>query len=331
MIVAAADTANLRLDELQRALARALPSASLTTEGGPPLELSPATDPPVLARADVIEDDALRVHRVAGAPEAPFLAFLDGTQRSDLVAHTNDGAPIVLGVVGAVIREWTGGRGATWSHGRQQRLYAPRAAMLPAEWDAVTSLGLTAIDTSANDAGLAEAHPAAHRDAAIQQIQSDRGQLEQRLAQRWCAERAEALYVDGGLRGSVVLARASQTVGVIKSHRTLFGDRAARRVIFALAAGERTSVFAVASPSMVPVASWYLRLHERAGRDPLWGLVRVEVRHEPDAPRAALRSRADGISARILAERTPTAHPDARWDTMAYGIRDCEVFLRATQ
>ncbi len=331
MIVVAADTANLRVDELQRALARVLPSASLSTEGGPPLERAVAADPPVLAPADVIEDDALRMHRVAGASEPPFSAFLDGTQRSDLVAHTADGAPIVRGAVGAVIREWTDRRAATWSHVRQQRLYAPRAAMLPAEWDAVASLGLTAIDTSASDAALADAHPAAHRDAAIQQIQSDRGQLEQRLAQRWCAERAEALYVDGGLRGSVVLARAPQTVGVIKSHHTLFGDREARRVIFELAAGERTSVFAVASPSMVPVASWYLRLREPTGRDPLWGLVRVEVRHDPDAARTQLGARADRLSRRILHERTPTAHPDPRWDTMVYGIRDCEVFLKATQ
>ncbi len=330
MFAAASDPTNPRLDELQRALARALPSASLTTGGGPPLELSRADDAPVLARADVIEDGALRAHAVGAAAGAPLSAFLDGTQRSDLVAHTADGAPIVRGVVGAVIREWTGRRAATWAHARQQRLYAPRAAMHDAEWHAVASLGPTVIDTSAGDAALADAHPAAHRDAAVREIQDDRAQLEQRLAQRWCAERAEALYVDGGLRGSVVLARAAQTVGVIKSHRTLFGDRAARRVIFALAAGERTSVFAVASPSMVPVASWYLRLRAPIGHDPLWGLVRVEVRHEPEAAPAEVAARAERVSAQVLAERTPTAHPDGRWDTMVYGIRDCESFLRAT-
>jgi len=331
MIVAAAETRDIRLDELQRALAQALPSASISTQGGPPLERSTATDPPQLARADVIEDAALCAHDVAGPAEPPFTAFLDGTQRTDPVAHTADGAPIVSGVVAAVIREWADGGARTWAHARQHRVYAPRAAMHAAEWEAVAALGLTAIDTSAGDPALADAHPAAHRDAAITQIQHDREQLELQLAQRWCGDRADALYVDGGLRGSVVLARAAQTVGVIKSHHTLFGDRAARRVIFGLAAGQRTSVFVVASPSKVPVASWYLRLRDCTGRDPLWGLVRVEVRHDRDAAPADVGARADRVARRILAERTPTAHPDARWHTMVYGIRDCEVFLKATQ
>jgi hypothetical protein len=36
------------------------------------------------------------------------------------------------------------------------------------------------------------------------------------------------------------------------------------------------------------------------------------------------------VSRWILAERAPLALPDARWDRMVYGIRDCEEFLRAT-
>jgi hypothetical protein len=331
MILAAPEPREYRLDELQRALARALPTASLATAGAPPLELSRPADPPVLERAELIEDSAVRAREVGAAPEPPFPAFLDGTQRSALVAHTADGVPIVSGAVAAVVREWTDRAARTWGHARRHRLYAPRAAMSVHEWDAVAALGITAIDTSAGDPSLAEAHPAAHRDAAIAQIQRDREQVELQLARRWCDERDDALYVDGGLRGSVVLARAAQTVGVVKSHHTLFGDRAARRVIFGLSAAERTSVFVVASPSKVPVASWYLRLRDPAGHDPLWGLVRIEVRHEPGAAPAEVGARADRISRRILGEREPVALPDARWDTMVYGIRDCEVFLRATQ
>jgi hypothetical protein len=319
-----------RLDQLQRALTAALPSASLSTEGTP-LELSTAVDPPVLAAAEVVEDEVLRVHTPPDVAVAPFAAFLDGTQRSTLVAHAQDGVPIVSGVAAAVIREWHEGHAATWRHARSHRLYVPAAALQPGEWEAIRSLGLDVHDTSADEPALADAHPAAQRDAALTRIQRDREQLELQLAQAWCAERRDALYVDGGLRGSVVLARAVQPVGVIKSHRTLYGDRAARRVVYDLKAGERTSVFVVASPSRVPVASWYLRLRDPEGRDPLWGLVRVEVRHEPDATRERIAARADGISRRVLGERTPTAHPDARWDTMVYGIRDCEVLLKATQ
>ena len=40
-------------------------------------------------------------------------------------------------------------------------------------------------------------------------------------------------------------------------------------------------------------------------------------------------ARADLVSRWILAERAPLSLPDPRWSTMAYGIRDCEEYLRA--
>ena len=40
-------------------------------------------------------------------------------------------------------------------------------------------------------------------------------------------------------------------------------------------------------------------------------------------------ARADEISRWIVAEGSPLALPDGRWDKMAYGIRDTEEFLRA--
>jgi hypothetical protein len=319
----------LRLDQLQRAFRAALPSASVCDEPMP-LELSAPTDPPRLADAELVEDAAFIVHTPASRTEAPFAAFLDGTQRSDVVGHTAEGVPVVYGAVAAVIREWRDGRPATWRLERLRRLYVPQAALRSDELAAIRALGADVADTSAGDAELADAHPAAYRDAALEQIQRDREGIEVRLAHAWCGARTDPLYVDGGLRGSEVLTRSPQPVGVVKSHRTLYGDHAARRVVFDLHAGERTSVFVLASPSHGPVASWYLRLRDRAGRDPLWGLVRVEVRHEPDARPARLTARADAVSRRILIERRPTAHPDPRWDTMVYGIRDCEALLKAT-
>ena len=44
-----------------------------------------------------------------------------------------------------------------------------------------------------------------------------------------------------------------------------------------------------------------------------------------------LGERADEVSRWILAEASPLALPDARWDKMVYGVRDCEEFLRAIQ
>ena len=320
-----------RLDQLQRALAAALPSASIQSAGaGRPLELSTPTEPPVLARAELVEDPVLRVHEPESGSEPPFAAFLDGTQRSELVGHVDEGIPVVSGIVAAAAREWSDGAVTTWAHARRHRLYAPRLALASGTWEALGSLGVATVDTSADAPELAEAHPNAQRDAALKQVRSDRETLELQLAHRWCGERSETLYVDGGLRGSELLARAPQAVGVIKSHQTLYGDRAARRIIFELGEGRRTSVFVVASSRRLPVASWYLRLRA-AGGDPLWGLVRVEIAHDPDATPASVGARADAVSRRVLAERMPTAHPDARWHTMVYGIRDCEVFLKATQ
>lgn len=126
------------------------------------------------------------------------------------------------------------------------------------------------------------------------------------------------------------MATAPCAVGVIKSHRTLYVDGGALRAVLALRRGQRSTAFRVASSRRTPVASWYLRLRDPAGRDPMWGLVRVEAadRGVGESPEALTR-RADQISRWILAEATPLALPDGRWDKMVYGIRDCEEFLRA--
>jgi hypothetical protein len=60
------------------------------------------------------------------------------------------------------------------------------------------------------------------------------------------------------------------------------------------------------------------------GHDALFGLVRVE-----SAECADMTARADEISRWIIAEGSPLALPDGRWDKMSYGIRDTEEFLRA--
>jgi hypothetical protein len=65
-------------------------------------------------------------------------------------------------------------------------------------------------------------------------------------------------------------------------------------------------------------------MRSATGRDALFGLVRVEAAITED-----LSSRADEISRWIMAEGSPLALPDGRWDKMAYGIRDTEEFLRA--
>jgi hypothetical protein len=79
-----------------------------------------------------------------------------------------------------------------------------------------------------------------------------------------------------------------------------------------------------------PVASWYLRVRDPSGQDPMWGLLRVETAMpEVGATPQAIADHANRVSRWVLAELMPLSLPDSRWDKMVYGIRDCEEFLRA--
>jgi len=162
-------------------------------------------------------------------------------------------------------------------------------------------------------------------------VKEHREALEHRLAERWCASEDGALFIDGGISGNDKVACSSQTVGVVKSHRTLYAEGEALATVLALAPHARSSVFRVTSPKRTTVASWYLRLRDPAGFDPMWGLVRAEIAIPSAGDLDQVGWRADEVSRQILAEVSPLALPDARWDKMVYGVRDCEEFLRAVQ
>ena len=313
---------------LQRQLRELAPDVALVTDGEQSLEhLTPDSRPPRLVEADLIEAGPMRARRVFGDPVVAFAAFLDGTQTSRVLAYV-DGVPIVLGTVAAAIRVRRNRRLTTWQRPAiVRKLYGALAALAPAHRRALEALGVPLVDAITSDG--ATTHPFTLRDEAVHRIQKDREAAEQELAERWCHHEHEPLFIDGGISGSDRVATAECTVGVVKSHRTLYAEGVALQTIFALRRGERSSVFRVTSPKRVPVASWYLRLRDPMGHDPMWGLVRVEIASPPRIDVGAIGERADTVSSWILAEAAPLAMPDARWDKMVYGIRDCEEFLRA--
>lgn len=317
------------LVSLQRQLRAVLPEGALVTDSGPPLEQTAADGrPPRLVHADVLEGGVMRARRVFGEPAVRFAAFLDGTQTSHAIAYA-DGTPLVLGTVAAVVRQRRNRRLTTWQRPIvERRLYACLRVLAPQQRRALEALDIEIVDTTP-ESGDPSVHPFTLRDEAVHRVQENREEAEQRLAEAWCSHENEPLFIDGGISGSEKVAVSECTVGVVKSHRTLYAEGDALQTIYRLRRGERSSVFRITSPKRVPVASWYLRLRDATGHDPMWSLVRVEVALPSRTDSAALGARADDVSRWILAEITPLALPDARWDKMVYGIRDCEEFLRA--
>lgn len=322
----------LNVRAVQRQVAALLPEARPATGGESTFEVADhGMDAPRLISATLLEPGAMGGHRVQGAPSDGFSAFLDGTQRSEVANHLG-AVPIMLGRAAAVIRARRDRRMHTWEAPLvETRVYCPRAMIAAGAWTTLSNaFGALLVDSGEGTAAAA-LHPFALRDAAVHLVQAHREELEQRLAEQWCARERAPLFIDGGISGSESVAVSACTVGVVKSHRTLYAEGDALAAVLALRLGERSSVFRITSPKRTTVASWYLRLRDARGRDPMWGLVRVEVAHPPAGAPAEMSPRANEVSRWVLAEASPLALPDARWDKMVYGIRDCEEFLRAIQ
>ena len=313
--------------------------AAVLTGGAPgpgdrPLELSQGlpSDPPRLSPCPVLEGHAMRAVRVEGDPEPGFVAFVDGVQRTRVLGY-RDGLPLVHGTVAAAVRVRHNRRFSTWARGFAvaQRVYAP-CAWLPLEVCAALAGSETpVIDTARPDAHgeLPAPHPLALLDRALSFVKEDREIAEKQVAEAWCRVEGTPLFVDGSIQESELVAGAPCVAGVVKSHRTLYAEGDGLRTVLTLRRAQRSSVFRLQSSRRPAVASWYLRLRDPAGHDPMWGLVRVEAALLDGEPREALTARADRLSRWILAEVSPVALPDGRWDRMAYGIYDCERFLRS--
>lgn len=315
-----------------RLLMQRLPGMSVV-EGASSIEAVRSGDPPVLRSAQLVEGSSLRAIRIpslARETTSGFGAFLDGTQSVRVVGH-HFGLPIVFGTVSAAIRVRINRRLTTWGHQPprvERKIYAP-LRYIPQLKDVSPGVSFgdwQIVDTSTADKNgeYPSQHPSALLERATRAVDRDREALEDVLAEAWCARSDALLFVDGGISRSAKVAASSCAIGVIKSHRTLYVEGDALRIVLGLERGERSSIFRVSPRSRNSVLSWYLRIRDARGHDPMWGLVRVEA---AECERPA--ERADEVSRWVIAETSPLALPDGRWDKMSYGIRDCEEFLRA--
>jgi hypothetical protein len=326
--MAPVQTRGATFTEVRRRLAT-LMQGSAPVVSPVPLELVSrgVQDAPTLRDAEIIEPGGMHAHLVEGVGPSTFSAFLDGAQWSPVLWAK--GIPVVHGTVAAVVRQRAERRLTTWREPVVRRaLYAP-VSLLPSDWaGAVAAVELDVVDTLATrkpESG----HPFELQEIAYQSVLAARERIEKDLAEQWCAASQGTLFVDGGISGSANVAKSACVVGVVKSHQKMYARAADLPVVLQLQAGERSSVVRIAESRRTPVWSWYLRLREASGRDPFWGLVRVEVKVAGDIAESG--QRANEVSRWILAEALPLSVPDARWDKMVYGIRDCEEYLRATQ
>ncbi len=319
---------------LQAAIARLtrdVPELKLVARGsGAVLELSRSLeDTPRTSPAQLIESGPFRVIDVPPPMEA-VTHFLDGIQRSRAVAYVGT-VPIVEGLVGAVIRQRHERRlrSSVYEPRTVPALYAPLNILSPRIHAALSGLNVLLRDTTESDSAPMEEHPFRHLQLANDLVKTDRERLETELAQEFADNQAETgvLYIDGSIPLTDSSAACERVVGVIKSHNTLYVAGPPLEAVLSMAEGQRSPVLRLQGRRRRDVASWYLRLRDPSQQDPFFGLVRIEV--PVDALGDDITRVANDRSAWVLAERSPLSLPDGRWDTMAYGIRDCEKFLRA--
>lgn len=320
------------LRDLRRAVRKALAHPAADGAPVPSLDLSGLVlEPPRMRDCVVAETARMEAIVVTGPVVVGFSAFLDGVQQSHVVDYAGT-IPIVGGRTAAVVRVRVDRRMTTWGDGprTQCRLYAPRQRLSAAAVRDLEAAGLELRDTLPPDEEVS-GHPMELLRRAVDAVKDDRERLERDLAEAWVERSRDVLFVDGGLPFGVKAAVSTSCVGVVKSHHTIYTPSDGLATVLGLGEGERTSVFTIERTWGPRVMSWYLRLRERPSHDPFLGLVRVEVAwsDELSSGGAALSRRADEVSRWVLAERAPLSMPDARWDRMVYGIRDCEEYLRA--
>jgi hypothetical protein len=279
-------------------------------------------------RSRVIEGNEGFFTKAVPMPDRPasgFTHFLDGIQRSQLVGYEGI-VPLLYGFTGAVIRERGPNRClGVWEEAvLKEAIYAPFDEI---DVEGLLECGVPAVDTTFWLNVEGEPTSNHYRTAAMNAVKRDRSEAEASLSRRWvaaCGEREECwLFVDGCL---TLPMQHPNIAGIVKSHQTQYFPAKDHCQILRMGVGERSAMFfpEFGQEGRRKVFSWYLRLHSCRGRDLTYGLIRIEVNSNP-----SMVSRADEISAWLMAERQPLASPDPRWDKLLYPIRDCEEYLRS--
>ncbi len=303
----------MNLDAVRRAVrARGLTPATLIPEasGG-------RMEEACIRPAQVVEGTALRAIPIGLAEAWPgSLAYLDGIQRSEIIAYDGS-APIVVAEIAAAVRQREDRRLRTVVEARRV-VALGRPSALAAAGDALS--GMQPIPLPEDE----PPHPLRDLVNAGHAVDQARGALEVTVGDRYRAGSDGWLVLDGSLAVSPRWAEDPRMVAISKSHSILPFDGADLEQYLRLPCAYRSSVYAPATRSLAPVHAWGLRLWPWEGKDLLHGLIRVEVALSNGSTEQASR-----ISRWVLAERAPVSAPDRRWDRLLYGIHSVEQYLKA--
>jgi len=303
------------LDQLRRRLAGipGLVPATLSPTAGSPRALDPCVVP-----AELIEPAPVVARAVGAALAWPGpVAFLDGIQRYEVIAYAG-AAPLVVAEVAAAVRERVG-RELCTVLAERRRMAIARPAVLAAA--AGTLSGMTTLALRTEE----PVHPLRDLELARAAVDAARSELERRIGAAYRSGSPHWLVVDGSLVESPGWAADPKMVGVVRSHATLPFTGADLVAYLQLPVAHRSNIFRPASHHRTPVYAWGLRLWDWAGKDLLYGLVRVEA-----APGEETLRLADTISRWLLAERAPVS-ADAQWDSLLYGIHSVKEYLKAVR
>jgi hypothetical protein len=260
-----------------------------------------------------------------------FRFFLDGVQSSHLIAYVGNVPLVYHQSAGVILQRDPHTRALRlWKMARCECVLVPFPYLPPND---LVDLGVPVEDTldQSQDVPL-EAQ--ALRTRAHVRAQRLRRKLEVDLVKEWVASGEEGwLLVDGPLVLPDMPPQA-RAAGAIKSSRVPLFTGSEQLAVLNLPAGYRTTAFQVPRGSAAPGdepserarrwCSWYLRVRENDERDLEFGLLRVEAPAETVLPEDA-----DMLSRWLMAERTPLAARDARWDNLLYPIHACERYLRS--
>lgn len=289
-------------------------------DGGAPNEISHLEGAVLRGRAVPVA-----LHRER---ETPLRYFLDGVQRTLPLGWCGMNAVALVVVVAGVIERRPQDRifRAVPGSVEIERVViiasAPEDTYTAAVHAAFAGVGIEV--RSANeraDAPLRAGDFLALQSAIRLVVGSVRSRFEYRLSEIWAAKQHDPgawLVVDGTL----VNGTQPRTLGVIKRHSRFDFSNAEMTAILRLPVGHRTTAFQRIAGDLKRPISWYLRLHDATGADPLSGLTRVE------APYATDLADVDTLSRYLLAERTPRATADDRWPTLLYPIHIAERILK---